>query len=539
MNVETGNWLSLTTEDGLVNNWVQAVVVCHFNHQKTIWFGTRKGVSVLEPRKMSWHHDTGEEGMLPDDWITALAVDEVRGFVWVGTAKGLARYNLEGRHWAKVGRFTSSMWIVDLIIENETGNVWCATLSQGIKKYDSAQAKWSDVLNTSKPFHTLCMHLDERQQTLWLGTDDGLWAYHPDANKSPWKKHSPERPGQAMVITSMQIDEQLEKGWFATDRGIYEYELQARTWTSVAPNIGLVHNDVNALALDEPSDSIWFATDGGGISRYDLEEKAWETYTREEGLFSLSFKSADMSVKDKALWFGSSQAVGVLYPDTKQIARIGRAEGLDDAAITAIAIDEQREVAWIGAWGREGGLYRYDLNDTRSPGHNYTYGLAHRSVTSIAVAGDRVWVGTGAGVSRYNTKTDDWRTFTTEDGLSNSAVITLARDGKHRAVWAATEWGLNCYDERQERWHQFFKTENGLAHNIVLAIAIDEDNDKVWFGTEGFGVTCLDLKTNTWETFTTRDGLANNYVLSIVLDKKRNCTWFGTLMGGASRLCDR
>ena len=39
-------------------------------------------------------------------------------------------------------------------------------------------------------------------------------------------------------------------------------------------------------------------------------------------------------------------------------------------------------------------------------------GLAHNSVLSITLDGDRVWFGTSRGLSRYNKSTGSWTTFT-------------------------------------------------------------------------------------------------------------------------------
>ena len=75
-----------------------------------------------------------------------------------------------------------------------------------------------------------------------------------------------------------------------------------------------------------------------------------------------------------------------------------------------------------------------------------------------------------------------------------------------------------------------YTTEDGLANNWVWSIAVDADNVK-WFGTQGSGVSSFD--GTTWTTYTKDDGLTNNDVYSIAVDAD-NVKWFGTLYGVSS-----
>lgn len=534
---ETGEWQSLTKENGLIDNWVQAVAISNFSNHKTVFLGTRHGLSTFAPAKSEWKNFTIGDG-LRDNWITSLSVDDLHGLLWVGTARGLNRYNIKGQGWENSGDSTTPMWIVDLIAEKKSGNVWCATFSHGIKQYGLEQEKWHDVFNESESFFARCLGMDQTRNTLWLGTDDGLWSHQSNGEESQWSKHG-TRDGlaPASVITSILVDEQRRVSYLATNKGIFQYDIHARQWSPLLLNDGLVHNDVNQLIFDQDGNLIWFATDGGGIASYDLAAKMWHAYSKEDGLFSNRLKTLAINMKDRSLWLGAMKGIGVFHRDTKRVHRIG--EELSDATVSAIVMDEEKGSAWIGVWGGQGGLHQYDLKDSKIRVFNDTHGLAHNNVTSIALDGNLVWVGTGGGVSQYNSKTNQWRSFNIADGLSNNAVITLTPDRKHQLIWVATEFGINCYDKRQRHWRQFFKKENGLAHDTVLSIAVDEERGVVWFGTEGFGVTRFDRRRNEWKTFTSKDGLANNYIHSILIDRGRNCIWLGTLSGGVSRFCDR
>ncbi len=117
----------------------------------------------------------------------------------------------------------------------------------------------------------------------------------------------------------------------------------------------------------------------------------------------------------------------------------------------------------------------------RAGGHT-TVGYADGWISSLAAdASGNVWVGTTAGLSRFDGQ--QWTTFTTEDGLADDAIYSLAVDGKGR-VWAGSlhYWkGFSRFDGQRWTRYQF----EGLLRGVV-AIA---PNGDVW--CDGYGDVLL------------------------------------------------
>jgi hypothetical protein len=86
------NWTVFTTNEGLVDNFVQAIALD--NKGKT-WFGTKGGVSIYDGT--SWKSFTEKDGLNSNN-VLCIAVDR-EGIVWLGTDKGVTSYNN--------GKFTS------------------------------------------------------------------------------------------------------------------------------------------------------------------------------------------------------------------------------------------------------------------------------------------------------------------------------------------------------------------------------------------------------------------------------------------------
>jgi ligand-binding sensor domain-containing protein len=77
------NWKVYNEEDGLVDNFVQAI--CG-DREGNIWFGTKGGISVFDGS--SWVSYTMDNGLISNN-ILSLAMDH-EGIIWIGTDEGIS-----------------------------------------------------------------------------------------------------------------------------------------------------------------------------------------------------------------------------------------------------------------------------------------------------------------------------------------------------------------------------------------------------------------------------------------------------------------
>jgi ligand-binding sensor domain-containing protein len=90
--------------------------------------------------------------------------------------------------------------------------------------------------------------------------------------------------------------------------------------------------------------------------------------------------------------------------------------------------------------------------------------------------GQAVWVGTDAGLSRYDGL--KWDTYT--DTLASKDVRALSNDGAG-GLWVGTIGGLSHFDG--SKWQtQTLTTADGLTDNWVKALALDDERG-LWIGT--------------------------------------------------------
>jgi len=129
----------------ICNDWINCLFM---DNQGSIWAGTHKGFSVIEPASSSIknYSTTGNPVFWPI--IYAFCQDK-SGNIWIGTTEGLAL--LDGRSRKLIKRFTEKEGlagnVICGIVEDASGNIWLST-HNGISKYNVTENKFFNYYNS-------------------------------------------------------------------------------------------------------------------------------------------------------------------------------------------------------------------------------------------------------------------------------------------------------------------------------------------------------------------------------------------------------
>ncbi len=150
----------------------------------------------------------------------------------------------------------------------------------------------------------------------------------------------------------------------------------------------------------------------------------------------------------------------------------------------------------------------------------------------------RLWVGTEAGLVRYDPGTDRFvRVRTTDDGgapFGHETIWTIT-DAAEGGLWVGTfEQGLVHYDPatgRARRYRSDPADPATLPSNIITAATPSRTKPGVvWVGTYNGGLARLDAATGRADRYTTHEGLLSNGVRAVVQDQ-RGRVWASTDAG--------
>jgi len=296
------------------------------------------------------------------------AFQDSRGRIWFGTNnEGLFRY--DGHTFVNFSRENGlcSNTIND-IIEDRNGNLWLGT-ARGLCKYDGEEftqvdIPWSDtssvwldqVYPVINPNEVHCL-LEDNKGKLWIGTGGaGVYAYDGEE----FVQHLRDR--------GMVYDDSLHHNWITSiteDRNgsiwITSMSLGAVSvfkdgkWTFLDREDGLSDNMVR-VGYEDRDGNMWFGSNGnreGGLDRYN--GSSFENFKESDGLCSANTRTIYQDAKGN-MWLGSGRGGLCLY-DGKIFTEIKDSDGSSFDSILFILGDSKGQI-WFG--GNYGKLYRYD-----------------------------------------------------------------------------------------------------------------------------------------------------------------------------------
>ena len=432
------SWTSFTQSDGLPDSGVEAVA----EDSDGFWVGTvNKGVLKYAQASGAWTAFTIEDGLVHDSvWRYQLKVDSK--YVWVGTVRGLSRYDKEKGTWTS---FTKPTTLADrraVTVATDSRYVWVGT-HRGLSRYDKRYDRWKHFQKSE-------------EESGEDGEDNGDEEEEDDEDKESETKNE--------LVDNNVID--LSVGgryiWIATEGGVGRYDKVADWFESYTKENQLPSVDIRAVV--ENRSDVWIGTKNG-ISKHSIlsdDRNAWETY---------------------------NAAIEILPTVEGKYAK-----SLKNDDVRCLAVDDNR--VWAGT---KTGVSLYALKQGTWTTFTQKDGLASDEVSCIIIDDERVWFGSGRGVTVYDTVNETWKMLTEADGLGSNLITSMAIRGNQ--VWFGTfDKGVTMLDKTTGQFTTFTKAD-GLPHNGILSIAID--GDYLWFGTHG-GLTRYDSLTGTWTVYTER-----------------------------------
>ena len=369
------------------------------------------------------HNHVGEYG---------LAVDE--DYVWVGTLRGLSRYNKRMESWTPLTALPTLVGRTVRTVDADERFVWVGT-DEGMSRYDQTLGTWKNY----------------RQE----GGSENI-----ETHGGHWHQHGRKKKGSLSdnVVSSIVVDEQYV--WIGTRDGVNRFDKIALQWDQYKTEHGLPANNVTSVSSD--GDSIWVGTNSG-IGKYPRtadDLNAWITYTSGTEIqpSAVSKEFAESLVTDqiwcitaskKHVWVGTRRGVSKYDIGRDVWKTITTADGLASDEVSCIAID--RDNVWFGS---DRGVTVYNEKTDVWAAYTTADGLASNKVTTIGVDGTAVWIGTyNAGVSRFDQVTDTWTTYTRDHGLAHNGILSMVIGRTY--VWFGTYRGLSRFDKRTGTWTTF------------------------------------------------------------------------------------
>jgi len=554
----TDSWNTYSKKDGLIDSSITSIAAT----DKFIWFGTKKsGISLYDRTNQTFVKNYTKTDLLSSNDIRAITVDG--SHIWIGSANGgVQRYINAVDTWVKYTQSDglSSNNITSITVYNN--EVWFGTYDSGVTVYDKISNKWKQFIKADTiPSDDINGVALDSKGDLWIATAKGVARY--STIKDQWSRYGKESGLTTDFTTTVASDG--DRVWLGTARGLATFELATEQWQYFTKANGLSHefitslkishnkawigtntglcylnlndnsfNTINELkdqfvtSLANNGDHLWIGTKQG-LWRYDFNNQNIYHYTIEQGLTD-DYVNTILEWNQESIWIGTRNGISVYDPsaDTFQgisvFPLLGGTRNVNSVVamednILVMTYDDKNKRIWIG---KPNGLACYDVQaqqwlETSSSDKDT---LCKRNIRSIALNGDKLWLGTSSGLVEYSIPDNGWhehRAIITREPLREYNVSNIEFDGDYVwfSNWSSSHNGaIIRFDRCTNTWQSYgretiLKDMKAESMNEVFNIVVDKD--AVWFVTD-YGLLRYDKAKNIWDHYTIKDGLADNSV---------------------------
>lgn len=447
--------------------------------------------------------------------------EDKNGDIWIGTAKGLTKINLQNNAYDKFTSENIEGWqfeelVYKIICDND--NLWIGTLTSGIYKINIKTLEIENINseNSDLASNTIYTILKDDNEVIWFGTDSGLIKYD-SINKSFKNYFNKSYDKYSLVDDEVYSIIKDKSGliWVGTYAGVSMFEAKNRIehyksdpLSSMSINENLVHG------LHEDDEGlIWIGTNTKGVNILDRKnEKTYDISEFTDGSLLSSNLISDITGHRDKIFIATNDGLNIYDKSTKKITVYNEEHGLNSRKVRDIMYDDDTGVLFIGTTN---GFNMIDLRTEEITDLNYIFdelNVTDRFSGAIFKDSEGIyWFGKflSGGLVKINPKTNEIKNYKYDkdvNSISNNSIHTIEEDSKGN-IWIGTSGGLNKLNKETESFTNY-TTVDGLANNNIYGIVFDE-KENLWLSTN-LGISKFDVENNRFLNLNVTDGLQSN-----------------------------
>jgi ligand-binding sensor domain-containing protein len=303
-------------------------------------------------------------------------------------------------------------------------------------------------------------------------------------------------------------DEKADVFWTSDGNSLFKTKINGESVTR-----DTVLLDVSVLqVINDSEGNAWFASDGSGLFKYFNQDFLRCSSDNLRGIMAIHRDRDGVSwigTMNKGLWKIYKGKVSS-YVDSKMPYR---------NSITCI-----KESPWGELWiGTAAGLGRYDKAKDSFTWYDVEDGIPGWSILAIEFDGKGMWIGTGNGLCYFDGK--KFKPFSGSGQLAPGHISSLKYLGKYNTLFIGSELEIEALKDGNITTVPIPEIQN----TSTLSMHSFQDS-LLLIGTGGAGVVMYNPATRHRKMITTREGLASDFVYFVAADEKQYI-WIGTEKG--------
>ncbi|AHM59137.1 signal transduction histidine kinase [Flammeovirgaceae bacterium 311] len=505
----------LDVSKGLSNNQVN----CFLRDSRGyLWIGTADGLNRFDGTKVKiYQHDPRDSSSIRGNTINRMFEDPA-GKLWIVTTDGISIFDpVQEKFSREQAAFTRSFGLaghdIENIIRDKAGNYWFILTGQGISRYSPADGKQVFLKHTSGDASTISSNY---VQSVVQNSRGDYWLIHRNGIFEKLDGSSLEVVQQVPLV-SERFGGQLYNYELFTDseddlwiylpyetKGLFLYEPGRKALSHYhreGKDLPLNNNMVRGVAEEQPG-KIWVGTDHGGINIID-KKKQLVSYV-------LSSQDAEHGL--------AHNSVNALYKD---------AEG----------------IIWIGTYKKGINYYHENIIRFQHYKHQPSVAASLPFDDINRFAEDRLgnlWIGTnGGGLLYYDRASNTYTRYrhnpADPQSISSDVIVSLLLDDSG-TLWIGTyTGGLNRFDGKTFKHYKHDPTDPAslpcVADNVWELFQDSRGN--LWVGTMKGGLSVFDPAQEIFHPYPIGEGkkeMQSAYISAIAEDANGNI-WVGGNIG--------
>ncbi len=483
----------------LSGDFVQSLAV---DARGRVWVGTEAdGVSVFDPeteRFLRYRHQPGSDQGIGPGPIHAITVAP-DGAVWIAADVGLVRHDPDTgafQSWLgeRADRVPGPELRVQSLLFDRAGQLWVGTrdglarVRVGSSALERFRTQGSPAL-AGKDISTL---FEDSGGQLWVGTrEHGAARLDPDSGQLHWigREHAQAEAlsqGWVNAIAQPTADEiwlsRFPEGIAIVDRETGSVRHLLRHDPAIPS--GLAFDALGVLLVDR-SGLLWVGAWGGGLQRHNPRNQAirllrhspthphrlshpsvLRILERRDGRVFVGTTGNGIDIIDRRLG-----VVGGYRPDPAD------PDALASGVVSGLAEDAQGRL-WVGTY--QSGVHRLDPGARGFRRYGREHGLPTLQIEYLFMArDDRLWVGTGDGLLRFDAAADRFVALLDAEGHAPQVRINDIDEDDDGRLWIATSGGLYVVEPGSEVLSHRADVARGLVSDHVASVLVDT-RGRVW-----------------------------------------------------------
>lgn len=512
----------LETANGMSNNNVKAILK---DKEGFLWVGTASGLNRYDGFKFKQYRQPELlKDYLNDIWSLQ---EDYDGNIWVRSYTYYSVFNREKDAFsAEVPKLLAKYGIKVAdqynIYVDRSKNLWIFT-DENIYFYDMPARKLTTIAHSIGPLHSN-VGISDNKSTVYILLGNGDICTIDKSSHSTGHIKGPE----GMTGTNHIYADYQQGLWIFSDHNddIF-YKKKSSGWTRLQlPNFRLTQSKGIRSIIDDKNGHIWIGTDHNGLHIYNQSNGSIDSFIRDSampGALPSNNVSYIYQDPDYTIWFGHNKSGISFCNDTRlQFEDYGFFVSED---ITALLLDRNGYL-WAGTDGN--GLYRKKAGDSSRPEKissvfNGSIICLDQDMTGTITAGSY-----GNGI--YRISDNNISHFTTANSSLGSDIVWDIQSDKNGNLWIATIEGL-----------QYFVPETGQFISVVGAdgapistMTLYYDGDQTMYVGTFDGLYTVNINTRHHRHYTSNNRKTQSFdkgIISAILKDKSGQLWIGNSQG--------